>query len=91
MKKVIAIIGVLFGVIVALVLARALMFGPPDPTQRPPLDLPSTTVNENLAKSLTFPTISGDGFRAEPFSDLQAWMAATYPRFHAVTSLQRFE
>ena len=90
MKKVIAIIGALFGLMLTLVLVRTFMFSPPEHTQAPPLELPPTAVSQRLAASLTFPTISGDNFAAEPFRDLQSWMEKTYPRFHAVTSLRRF-
>lgn len=90
MKKVLTIFGVLIAALVILLLVRAWTFAPEERPPIPASELPPEAVATRLAKSLTFPTISGEDSIAAPFRQMQAWMAETYPRFHNATSLERF-
>ena len=89
MKKVMTIFGALIASLLGLLVVRAWTFVPADRQPVPALELPPEIVSTRLAKSLTFPTISGEGYVVDPFRRMQAWMAETYPQFHAVTSQER--
>ena len=80
MKKVMTIFGALIAALLGLLVVRAWTFVPADRQPVPALELPPEIVSTRLAKSLTFPTISGEGYVVEPFRRMQAWMAETYPR-----------
>ncbi len=81
------------GLVIALsviLLVRVSIFSPPTTDDVEVLSPAPASVVQRLAKSLTFSTTSGRHLNPAAFRGMQDWMRAAYPRFHAVTSVERF-
>jgi len=84
LKKVLIGGGAAFGLLLAVLLLRALMATsiqvPVEPQTVAPPD--ADAVAQRLAESVRFPTMAkpaGQAYDAQPFLDFHAWIAATYP------------
>ncbi len=93
MRKALALVGSILGIVVALVLVRAALFRPRpievEPAEMPDVDAQSAALH--LSQALRFPTISNEdptNIDSAAFSLFQAYLRHSYPRVHGDLALE---